>query len=152
MGPTENIFVRRRQSYNPKMDSPQKNPVKVSRFSPNPYSQLPRDMSKIRHVENPQIQHPGRKTLFFQKRKFRIPLYSSPNSPLHQRPTRFPRCAPKNLIFGKSDFTPKICFPLKNYENSLHKNTDFTEIRPILRKNLYLENPFAAAIVELELH
>ena len=61
IGPTKNIFDGSMHPYNLKMALAWEYPVEVSRFSPNPYSQLPRNMSKIGHVENSEIQHPGRK-------------------------------------------------------------------------------------------
>ena len=100
---TEKIFGGHRHPYKPKMALARKCPVKVSRLSPNPYSQLPRDMSKIRHVEKSEIRHPGRKFLFFQKQKFRIQLYSSPNLPFLRPSSRFPP-TPRKTRFSKNQF------------------------------------------------
>ena len=98
-------------------------------------------MSKIGHVEKSEIQHPGRKILFFSKNQsFGYPCIA----PQIRHPTarQFDSLLPpKKLDLRKIDFYAKIRFPVKNYQCSIHENIDFTEIRPNLRKKSYLENP-----------
>ena len=71
------FFGSRRHPYKPKMALVRKYPVKVSRSSPNPYSQLPRDMSKIRHVENPKSSIRVEKFCFSKNESFIHPCIAS---------------------------------------------------------------------------
>ena len=136
--------------YKPKMAFARKYPVKVSTFSPNPYFQLPRNMSKFWHVENPKIQHAGRKTLFFQKRKFRIPLYSSPNPPFHRPSGRFFPSPRKTWFSEKSIFMQKFVFQWKLINVLYMKILILPKFDQFYEKSYTLKTPLAVAIVQFE--